>query len=319
MRVFLPLDGSEVAEAALRHGRALIQAFRAETVLLRVVATDRVEPGRVTNVLDWQLRRRHAEGYLSKVCAQLKPNGCQVATVVSEGRAADEILRYANSHDIDVVVMTAGGQGGTGGGQLGGTASKIIARLNTSVLLIPPAERQPTDAEAPYRLVLAPVDGSPGSGWAARIAASIAMASGATLLMVRVVRTTELPGSAGYSRETRRLAERLTQAARLEAANWLRQLRMQLPSELDVETRVLIAPSVSRAITEMAEARHADLLVLSAHGFDHAMQWRYGPVTERLLAHARRPILVLQHDAATTTSCDDLAGESGRWRINSVA
>ena len=317
MRIFLPLDGSKAAEAALAHGRALSQAFQAETVLLRVVATDRVEPGRVTNVLDWQLRRRHAEAYLSRVCARLNPNGCKVATEVSEGRAAEQVLRYANSHDIDVVVLAAGGEGGCGRGQLGGTASKIIAGLSTSVLLVPSTDRQPSDPEPAYRLVLAPVDGSPGSGWAARIAATIAMASRASLLLVRVVRTPELHGSAGYSRETRRLAERLTQAARLEAGNSLRLLRSQLPPELDVDTRVVVAQSVSRAINEMAEARQADLLVASAHGFDRDMQWRYGPVTERLLTHARRPILVLQHNTAVAS--DDLAGESGRWRINSVA
>lgn len=318
MRIVLPLDGSRIAEAALPHGRALARAFHAETVLLRVVATDRAEPDRVTNVLDWQLRCRHAEGYLSRICGCLKLDDCRVTTVVSEGRAAEEIVRYANSRDVDVAVLSAGGEGGLGAVQLGGTASKVLAGLRTSVLLVPPSPRDAAEAEQAYRLILVPADGSPGSGWAARIAAAIAIACGAKLLLARIVPATELPGSAGYSRETRRLAERLTQAARLEAAESLRLLRSQLPPELDVEMRIVVAPSVSRAINDLAEARQADLMVASAHGFDREMQWRYGPVTERLLAHAKRPILVLQYDAAASGRVD-LSGESGRWRISSVA
>lgn len=317
MRVLLPLDGSRTAETALVHGSTLGHAFSADSVLLHVVATDRAGQGSATNVLDWQLRRRRAETYLSEVSPKLDIPGRGVTTVVTEGIAADEILRYAHAHDIDLVVLTDSGAGATGPGQLGGTASKIIGGLKSSVLLVPHAAPKRLDTDPAYRLILAPVDGSPGSTWAARIAAAIAMANQTTLLLMRVVQAPQLPGSAGHSRETRRLAERVTQAACIEAGNWLRLLRMQLPPELTVETRVVVAANVCRVIREMAAARQADLLVVSARGFDHEIDWRYGSVTERLLAHAVCPTMALQH--SSTAAGVQLPGESGRWRMPSVA
>lgn len=318
MRILLPLDGSRTAECALLHGRILGQAFGADIVLLHVVATARAEVGSATHVLHSQLRRRHAEVYLAEVRSKLDAGGRGIDTAVVEGRAANEIMHYAHAHDIDLVVMTDSGEGSTDPGRLGGTAGKVIAGLNASVLLVPQAEPDSIDADRGYRLVLAPVDGSPGSDWAARIAAAIAMSNGATLMLMRVVQAAQLSGSAGHSRELQLLAERVTQAACLEANQGLRQLRTQLPPELDVETRAVVAPSVCRAIEEMAVARHADLLVVSARGFDHEMGWRYGSVTERLLVHATCPVLALQHRSSVVAGAP-MPGETGRWRMPSVA
>ena len=319
MQILIPLDGSRVAESALVHGRALVQAFGGGCVLLRVVPTDPVQPGAVTSLLDWQLRRRQAERYLSEVCSHFDTTGHEVVTAVEEGRVDEEILRYAGNHGIDLVILADSGGGASGPGCLGGTAGKIIAGLDASVLLVPQRDPQATAETATYQTVLAPVDGSPGSGWAARVAAGIAMASGANLLLVRVVRAPELPRPAGYSRETRRLAERLTQTARVAAGHWLRLLRSQLPPQLPVETQVIVAPSVDRVIRELSEVRRVDLMVLSAHGFDHEMDCRYGSVTERLLMHATRPILILQHDTAAAAGETGPTEESGRWRMPSMA
>ncbi len=318
MRILLPLDGSRTAECALVHGRVLGQAFGADSILLHVVAAGRSALGQATNVLDWQLRRRHAEEYLADACAGFDAGGRGIEAVVVEGRAADEITRYAHEHDIDLVVMTDSGEGATDPGRLGGTAGKVIAGLNASVLLVPQHETDPGDENPAYRLVIAPVDGSSGSSWAARIAAAIAMSSGATLVLMRVVETARLLDSAGHSREVQLLAERVAQEVSREANQWLRMLRSQLPPDLDVESRVVVAPDVCRAIMEMAVARQADLLVLSARGFDHEMDWRYGSVTERLLVHATCPLLALQHRSGAAVGAP-IPGESGRWRMPPVA
>lgn len=318
MRILLPLDGSRTAECALEHGRVLGRAFGADSILLHVVAAGQSELRPATNVLDWQLRRRHAEEYLADLCARLDTGGRSVRAAVVEGRAAEEIMRYAHAQDIDLVVMTDSGEGATDPGRLGGTAGKVISGLNASLLLAPQAEGDAAAGGRVYRLILAPVDGSSGSSWAARIAASVAMSSGAALLLMRVVQAARLSDSAGHSREVQRLAERVTQAASREAGEWLRMLRTQLPPDLDIESRVVIAPDVCRAIRDMAVARQADLLILSARGFDHELDWRYGSVTERLLAHAACPILVLQHRSGAMVGAP-LPGESGRWRMPSVA
>lgn len=319
MRILLPLDGSRAAECALLHGGAMAQAFGADSVLLQVVETARAEAAPAMDVLNWQLRRRHADAYLSEACDRFDTSGRSIETAVVEGRPAREILRYTHAHDIDLVVMTDTGEGATDCGRLGGTAGKVISGLNASILLVPQSGIGAGDPGPGYRLVLAPVDGSSGSSWATRIAAAIAMASGATLMLMRVVQTAHLSGSAGHSREVQLMAERVAQAASREATQWLRMLRSQLPPDLEVETRVVASSNVCNAIKEMAVARQADLLVLSARGFDHDMDWRYGSTTERLLVHATCPILALQHRSSAAVGAAPMPGESGRWRMPSVA
>ena len=225
MRILLPLDGSRTAECALAHGHALGQTFGADSVLLHVVATGQTESVPATHVLDWQLRRRHAEAYLAEVRSNSDAVGRRIDTAVVEGRAAEEIMRYAHAHDIDLVVMTDSGEGGTDPGRLGGTAGKVIAGLNASLLLVPQADPKSIDTGQVYGLVLAPVDGSPGSGWAARIAAAIAMSNRSTLMLMRVVQAAHLSGSARHSRELRVLSERVTQAASLSSGQVLNAQR----------------------------------------------------------------------------------------------
>ena len=317
MRILIPLDGSAVAEAALAHGEVLGKAFCAELVLLQVVPTDPASAGVVADVLDWQIQRSRAETYLEEARTRLDDAGRAASTIVLEGSVVDEIARVANAGDIDVVVLTATGQGSTAAGQLGGTVGKLIPRLESSLLLVRPADGEPAAPLAAHRPIVVPLDGSPGSSWSARVAATIALTTGATLLLLRVVHAVEAPAWAGHSRKTRQLAEGLGEAMRVEADNWLRVLRTHLPERLEVDTQVVVAPGVCRAIREIVTAKQPGLLVMSAHGLDTDADCRYGEIAEHLLAHAPCPILVLQQPQAAVGA--DVTVQSGSWRIPAVA
>ncbi len=163
------------------------------------------------------------------------------------------------------------------------------------------------------RLIGVPLDGSPGSSWSARVAATIAQATGATLLLLRVVQAVEVPDWAGYSCKTRELADGLSQAMHVEAENWLRKMRVQLPEGLKVDTQVVVAPVICHAIREAVAANDASLLVLSAHGLDADADGNLGEVAERLLARAPCSILLLQRRQAPVGT--DVTSQSGAWRI----
>jgi nucleotide-binding universal stress UspA family protein len=317
MRVLIPLDGSAVAEAALAHGEVLGRAFCAELVLLQVLPTDPASAGIVADVLDWQIQRIRAETYLEEARTRLEDAGRAASTMVLEGSVVDEIARVANAGDIDVVVLTATGQGATAAGQLGGTVGKLLPRLESSLVLVRSADGTPAAPLAASRPIVVPLDGSPGSSWSARVAAAIALTMGAGMLLLRVVQAVDAPAWAGYSRKTRQLAEDLSEMMRVEADNWLRMLRTHLPESLEVDMQVVVAPGVCRAIREIVSAKRPGLLVMSAHGLDTDADCRYGEVAEHLLAHARCPILVLQSPQAEVGA--DVTAQSGSWRIPAVA
>jgi nucleotide-binding universal stress UspA family protein len=192
-----------------------------------------------------------------------------------------------------------------------------MPRLESSLLLVRPSDGVPAVPLAAHRPIVVPLDGSPGSSWSARVAASIALTTGARMLLLRVVQAVDAPAWAGYSRKTRQLAEGLGEVMRVEADNWLQVLRTHLPERLEVDMQVVVAPGVCRAIREIVTAKRPGLLVMSAHGLDTDADSRYGEVAERLLAHAACPILVLQQQQAVVGA--DVTAQSGSWRMPAVA
>jgi nucleotide-binding universal stress UspA family protein len=53
-----------------------------------------------------------------------------------EGHPADEIVKAAKKHDVDLIMMGTHGHGFLGRALMGSVATKVVAKTNTSVLLV---------------------------------------------------------------------------------------------------------------------------------------------------------------------------------------
>jgi nucleotide-binding universal stress UspA family protein len=144
-KLLVPLDGSERAEAALPHARALATTD-SEIVLLRVVVYALREllgsdPTLSASLSDDLLQIRHkAQTYLEHTAAGLRAAGLTVKTEVVDGQEpAAAILDYAEHIRADVIVMASHGRGGVVRWLLGSVASKIVQGAKIPVLLIHPA------------------------------------------------------------------------------------------------------------------------------------------------------------------------------------
>jgi nucleotide-binding universal stress UspA family protein len=146
-RMVVALDGSEVAETALRksilvgnHGASV------EILLLRVLGfpLPSMSP-RIT-----ELRRGvakadadEAEAYLARVAAQIAPWGAKVTTHVSEQASPwTGIPAFAVAHDADLIVMATHGRGGPARFVLGSVADRVIRTAEIPVLIVPPVRVQ---------------------------------------------------------------------------------------------------------------------------------------------------------------------------------
>ena len=144
--IVVPLDASPLSESVLPAVRALAEAEKARITLVNVwsphplwIATDGLLPPPVP--APPATAPEEVAAYLESVAANLRRSGLDVQTEVlttDPGSAANAILEYEHSNDVDVIGMSTQGAGGLRRFLLGSVADKILRASNKPVLLFRP-------------------------------------------------------------------------------------------------------------------------------------------------------------------------------------
>lgn len=145
-RVLIALDGSTLSELALAPALELAAALNAEATLLRVVDPvdmhdieyyEQIEHG-----LGLRMQRDFhdsAERYLRDLAATHPHARLNIHTEVEEGSAAERILKFAESHGIDLIAMATHGRSGLQRWMYGSVTQKVMRRGCCSMLIVRPA------------------------------------------------------------------------------------------------------------------------------------------------------------------------------------
>lgn len=141
-RIVVPLDGSDVAEAALPQAEGLAKLTGAPLLLLRVIDISRLDRyggyGMAFDVTVYdgliEEERTSAGAYLEQVRQAVAGRGAQAETELREGPAAREIL--AATDDGDLVAMASHGRGGLARWFMGSVAEDVVRRASVPVLLV---------------------------------------------------------------------------------------------------------------------------------------------------------------------------------------
>lgn len=139
-KILVPLDGSPYSEAILEPVTKMAAGTKATVVLLRVGQPPKeviVEQGRVIP-LDEQVGWLEAEfdRYLGEKSRQLKGQGVTVETATAYGLPEEEIVRYAEEQNVDVIVVASHGRLCIGPVCFSGDADKITTHSTRPVLLV---------------------------------------------------------------------------------------------------------------------------------------------------------------------------------------
>ncbi len=163
--ILIPLDGSEMAEAAITEARQLARPDGSRLVLVRA-ANAFTLPG--NDAIDAQLYAlQDAESYLDAVKRRLEAEGVHgVETHVWYGTAAAAIVEAAALYKADLIVMTTHGRGGLGRLVFGSVAESVLRGTTAPILLV--------------RSLKAPVDAVPGRETAAPASAPAATSTSRT-------------------------------------------------------------------------------------------------------------------------------------------
>jgi len=302
--ILLPLDGSELAEAALPYAAAIQKAFQSRLLLLRVVG--RTEGG--SNGVEWRLSQAEARSYVDGIVERLQEDGVEADAMVTAGMPSEAILETAREEEADLVVLSSHGAGGPSPFEVSGTAHKVLSSGDLSVLLVRVGEGVRRPEKVTLKRILVPMDGSARSEWALCLAATVARSSGAELFLLQILPRPEGVLPMKEQSEMDRLLEKGRRAADDRLKGWMTQLEAP---DLSIRSEVKVAPSVPRAIDEVARREDASLVILSAHGTTASDAWPYGSVSGAVLQHGATPVLVLQDAAARM---QEKQSSQSRWR-----
>jgi nucleotide-binding universal stress UspA family protein len=143
-KILVPLDGSELSESALTNVIDLTMDCHAlEVILMRI--REPLDPNvigtldaKVAVELD-QAYRDEAAGYLAKIVENLKKKGISAKTEVLSGNPAEEIIKYSQKNNVDLIIMSTRGRSGISRLVFGSVAEKVIRNSTVPVLIKPPA------------------------------------------------------------------------------------------------------------------------------------------------------------------------------------
>lgn len=149
-QALITLDGSALAEASLPGGLAVVQALGADVTLLRVDdASDQVDPKEVMQLNRGEpgLGERYqqsvyldAEEYLARIQRQYRRDDLVIDTAVRYGKPAPTILNFAETHNVDLIIMSTHGRTGLARWRYGSITEKVLRSADCAMLISRPFE-----------------------------------------------------------------------------------------------------------------------------------------------------------------------------------
>jgi len=135
-RILVATDFGETSTAALQYGVGLAQRFDAELYLFHAIdhQSDAVDAEYPVGLLETMHNTAH--DHLRRLVSADELCELEPHCAVRVGPAADEIVRYANDCDVDLIVMGTHGREGMMRALMGSVAEKVVRRARCPVLTI---------------------------------------------------------------------------------------------------------------------------------------------------------------------------------------
>ena len=163
-KMLVLLDGSTLSEVVFSYAQELSGRLCLDLELLHVCSTQEAEqlPMRQAYMEHMaEVLQKKAEEVRSK-CGDTSQDHCIAAkSSVVVGYPPEEILKYIDQNDIDIVMLSTHGRSGIKAWDLGAVASKVIHATKIPVWLVPSELREEVISDKiPLRTMVIPLDGS---------------------------------------------------------------------------------------------------------------------------------------------------------------
>jgi len=298
--LLVPLDGSPFGEQALplacaiaRQGGAVLHLAHAHVVTV-ALSFDAIPF--FDEALDAEDRARE-QAYLNTMAQHLRAGAdlC-VRTALLDESIADALQIYAQTHRIDLVVMTTHGRGAFSRFWLGSVADTLVSHAPVPVLLIRPQERLPNLDLAPtIKRILIPLDGSTCAEQIIPPAIALGALLGAEFTLLHVIAS----NSADYGLEwpTARPGAHSPTQLRARAEAYLDRVAELLGAQSLVVHTAVVDGQPTPTILEYACDHGIDLIAIATHGRGGSARLLLGSVADKVVRGASMPVLLYRPPA----------------------
>ncbi len=312
--IMTPLDGSSFGEQALPLAAELAAASGAALHLVHVDVIYPVLYVEGLPVIDAEvqsLSQAHARAYLDGVAERVRAArpDLRIVTHMLAPPIVASLAEYAESHLIDLIVMTTHGRGGLARAWLGSVADGLARHGPAPLLLLRPwPDNAPLTMDHFARIVI-PLDGSPLAEQILEPALTFGRLTQAELVLLQVVMPFEerrlTPGI-----DLLKLEREINQRRASEAQAYLRSVAARLVAAgHTVEERVVFDRQPARAILKVAADLNPSLIAIATQGHGGLTRLLLGSVADKVVRGAETPVLlyrpranVARHATAETAS-----------------
>lgn len=155
--ILVATDFSDTAAAALAQGVALASATGARLTLLHVIYAEKInetllgldameyltrvmstpsEQAPYSPTLAMDRLREAAQEKLTEAAASVGGPRLAFETAIAEGRPSDEVLAFAKTQGVDLIVLGTHGRGAIGKALLGSVADHVIRQAECPVMVV---------------------------------------------------------------------------------------------------------------------------------------------------------------------------------------
>ena len=222
---------------------------------------------------------------------------------IIEGYPADEILKYAEEYEFDLILMATRGHSGLKRWSIGSVASKVLSASKIPVWLVRADHTpdQPYD-EWPTKTLLVPLDGSELAEEVIPHVEILARQKGEETLEVVLLRIAETPSIPSYygpelSGVSLNWGEFMQQEEvrrKKTSKEYLDRIEEQLKAKnINVKT-VVVEGKANDEIINYANSNPYTMIVIASHGRSGPSRLVYGSVAANLLNGVTCPIFMVK-------------------------
>ena len=301
--MLVPLDGSKLAEEVFVYAKELAGRLDLDLDLLHVCNPEESELIYMHRA--YVERMAEIVGNQSRLVQErtgIQPGGKVVEArgEVVLGNPAEEILRYADENNDDLILMATHGRSGIRHWAIGSVAEKVLRASRVPVWLVRAGIPQEVVYDKwPKRTVLVPLDGSELAECALPHVEALVKQRGAELVEIVLLRVCEssaissdYPADMPLSWEDH--VKRVTDHTKQMSERYLAGVEKRLKDAgLKVRSEVLIGkPAVE--IVDYANRNPFNLIVMVTHGRSGLSRWAYGSVANKVLHGVSSPTLLIR-------------------------
>jgi nucleotide-binding universal stress UspA family protein len=285
--ILCPTDFSTSSARAYEHALTLAGWYHAPLTLLHVmpeVVTASPELAYMASpVLRDASMRDALEADLASLVGPANRAGLHAAGELRAGNPAPEIVRAAQEHGADLIVVGTHGRTGFQRFVLGSVAETVLRRAPCPVLTVPVRASDRPDPLF-FKRILCATDFSPASDAAVRYAVELAGETDGSLLLAHVMDRPKTGPEGNGCRPDFECAARA-------------QLRRSLPPESRESCsaeEIVLRGKPGPEILRLAAEREVGLIVMGVHGRGLLDLMAFGSVTHEVVREATCPVLTVR-------------------------